>query len=228
MNYLTAQTDNYKIEIDYDQHFENPFKEWDGMPLIWHKNKRWNDFDNKEEAYNQFIIDLDKNLSKDDELFDKIAQHFDENDHYYYYLLTTEEENKEDKINNFIEFFYVEIENIYISDIYSITQEFTYNKDNYTYELFHGYRILFIFKDEIKDNQNNYFDLLRDFIEHNVFEYKLFEKIPFKKVYENGREENSYEWELIDSCSGFFGTDFDKNGLIDDLPACIAKKLEDE
>lgn len=57
----------------------------------------------------------------------------------------------------------------------------------------------------------------------DVYEYSLYKKAEFEKHYkENGRIESAFEWEIEDSCSGFYGDDLKENGILDMLPDEIA------
>lgn len=60
----------------------------------------------------------------------------------------------------------------------------------------------------------------------DVFGYILEEKRNFTKIYEEGTTEEDYEWEQIDSCYGFYGDDWETNGIKDYLPEEVHDQLK--
>jgi hypothetical protein len=52
----------------------------------------------------------------------------------------------------------------------------------------------------------------------NVFGFTVEKKVEYKKVYKDGTEEDDFSWEHKDSCGGFYGSDFTKNGMLEYLP----------
>ena len=59
----------------------------------------------------------------------------------------------------------------------------------------------------------------------NVFGYILEEKKRFTKIYEDGTTEEDFEWEQIDSCWGFYGDDWETNGIKEHLPQEVHEQL---
>lgn len=60
----------------------------------------------------------------------------------------------------------------------------------------------------------------------DVFGYILEERKRFTKIYEDGTTEEDYEWEQIDSCYGFYGDDWETNGIKEHLPKEVHDQLK--
>lgn len=60
----------------------------------------------------------------------------------------------------------------------------------------------------------------------DVFGYILEEKKRFTKIYEDGTTEEDFEWEQIDSCWGFYGYDWETNGIKESLPQEVHEQLK--
>lgn len=60
----------------------------------------------------------------------------------------------------------------------------------------------------------------------DVFGYILEEKKRFTKIYEDGTTEEDFEWEQIDSCYGFYGDDWETNGIKEYLPQEVHEQLK--
>lgn len=55
----------------------------------------------------------------------------------------------------------------------------------------------------------------RQYVEGAVYGYHLSETIPVRKIYPNGDEVIGYERNELDSCWGFYGSNWSENGLLD-------------
>lgn len=47
----------------------------------------------------------------------------------------------------------------------------------------------------------------------DIYRFEIEREVPFKKVYDDGREVEDAEWHYVDSCGGFYGSDPVKSGM---------------
>lgn len=62
----------------------------------------------------------------------------------------------------------------------------------------------------------------------DVFRFILEKNVTFQEVYEDGTVKDSEEWQEVDSCGGFYGTDPKTNGILDHLPNELHYLLDNE
>lgn len=82
-----------------------------------------------------------------------------------------------------------------------------------------------ISKNDIKEKLENEVNVYNQYLSGEVFLFTLYKRVNFKKVYENGREEASFEWEEDSSICGFYGSDFQENGLFDNVDIDVYKEF---
>lgn len=63
------------------------------------------------------------------------------------------------------------------------------------------------------------------YLEGDMYGFQLERAVPYTKTYADGRTEVDADWELEDSCYGFYGSDPHENGMGDHLPRAAREVL---
>lgn len=186
---LFTKNGKFKVDIKLSESFENPFTDWDGTIPIIVKSDR---YVSKEYQYKEIIEFLSEKLD---------LSNCDLNDFNVIVDLC-----KKANLN------------------YSLHSSKGYSQGDFV-------EVLFVITDKfLKETglsfeetlRENFFDPSQDLFDDwawgNIYEFILYEKKEFKKVYPDGKIVESFEWDQIDSCGGFYGENIDENGIMDHLP----------
>lgn len=222
---------NFKIEVFHDNHAENPFEEWDCNPPITVNYSR----DTKEYQKYDILIEIENKLTKG-----MISKHlhkivaileFDlEFTKVYGYTVEERNDAIRSEINN------LDLEDLAkLCDILKIPYEF-YTSKGYSQSDWADVLIV-LTEDFFKKTGANPKDseailkstskLFDQWAWGDVYGFTLYEKVNFTKTYENGQKVESFEWKEIDSCTGFYGREWEENGLMDYIPEEAKYLLED-
>ncbi len=210
------QNENYKIEIHHDAHADNPFKEWDGLPLIAVK------FGNKlETGYqeDQILETIQEELTY--EAFKENKKRLmDLTEEYVGIEFTGYDLTEEEDLNEVYSEVHYAITSI---DDFDLIKEVLENLNiahhlHYSRGYSQGDYAEVIFLTEDKEKIKTLSKLFNDWAWGDTYGYVAYKKKPFIKTYEDGSTEEDYEWEEEDSCWGFYGDNPETNGMKENIP----------
>ena len=223
---IEQKQDEFYLEIYREYSPENPFK-WDEMPLI---------AVNSIDGFRKSLLEDYPNFKILNYLADKVTLEMVKDKAKELVILL------EDYFPNELDFYEEDIDDIHsdicgsilsIDNVKDISKVADYlNVTNFSY-LSRGYsqgdatEVIIIFTEdfiklkglnndkEIEKSLYRYSNLFDSYLWGDVYEFFLYKKRYFTKTYENGETEDSFEWELYDSCGGFYGDNFEDNGMLD-------------
>lgn len=222
-----------RIKIWHNFNAENPWKEWDCMiPLMTEETRNYTgkDYSNggimkaiKEKATKGRVLRHQQKIAQilDLDLDDFKEREFTSDEKYnelYYYIVRADFNQIHELLNLF------KIPNIlYTSRGYSqgdvqdilIVQTEKWKKETSRK-----------FSKEVEQEEFESAKKLYDaWAWGDTFGFTIEEKKKFIKTYEDGTKEDGEEWVQIDSCGGFFGSDWKTNGMLDHVPEELHEQL---
>lgn len=237
-NNLTEQKAEFRIRLLHDNSPENPFEEWDDLPSLMYDSGRdgSGDFSNGEIdkylcdylTFNQIIRHQKKILDLLDYESLKIDVKNAENAEEKFDLIYNElEDFIGESLDNKIKF--CEAFNILF---YSGTAR-GYSQGDWA-DVFilptpEFYKIAGIDpKKHKKEDLKNTFDLFQNWAFGDVYGFIIEEKKEFIKTYQDGSTERGYDWEHVDSSFGFYGTDWEENGMLEAIESEVQEWNKEE
>lgn len=237
-NTQTEQQKEFRIRLLHDNNPDNPFEDWDCLhPTMYDSGRDGNgDFSNGE---------IDKYLC-DYLNFNQIIRHQKKIlDLLDYESLKTDVKNAENVAEK-VDLIYNELENFIGESIdnkvkfceafkilhYSGTAR-GYSQGDWA-DVFilptpDFYKITGIdTKKHKKEDLKSTFKLFENWAFGDVYGFIVEEKKEFIKTYKDGSTESGHDWEFIDSCFGFYGTDWEKNGMIEVIQSEVQEWSKEE
>lgn len=227
METLTPTTEKqFRIRILADTDYQNPFKDWDcEYPLMYESGRDEADFSEGEIdryledylSYNQIVYHQKKIISMlDNGILEDELPNCDTTDEKVNLISDALSEFIRESIENKVSF----CENFKVKHYNGSSTG--YSQGDWANVLIvptegNAKKLGYNIKDVTEEQLKGTFNLFGYWAWGDVYGYIIEEKKHFKKVYDDGEEEESEEWEEIDSCWGFYGRDAEENGMIDNL-----------
>lgn len=224
-NQKTEQKKEYKIRLLHDNNAENPFQEWDGLPALMYDSGRDGNGDFSNGEIDKYLCDY---LN-----FNQIIRHqkkiLDLLNSDYLYIDVKNAENADEKVdlifNELEDFIRESIDNkVKFCEAFKILYYSGtargYSQGDWA-DVFilptpEFYKITGINqKKHKKEDLKNTFDLFENWAFGDVYGFIVEEKKEFIKTYEDGSKEIGHDWEFVDSCFGFYGSDWETNGMVE-------------
>ena len=222
----------------YDNNPDNPFEDWDGLPALMYDSGRngSGDFSNGEiDKYLCDYLNFNQIIRHQKKILDLInSEHFS-ND-------VKNAENAEEKVdliyNELEDFIRESIDNkVKFCETFNILHYSGtargYSQGDWA-DVFilptpEFYKITGIYpKKHKKEDLKNTFDLFENWAFGDVYGFIIDEKKEFIKTYADGSTESGHDWERVDSCFGFYGTDWEENGMIEAIQSEVQERSKEE
>lgn len=215
----------FRIRILHDNSPENPFEEWDGLPSLLYDSGRDGSGDFSKGEIDKYLcnyLNFNQIIRHQKKIIDLINSE-------YLYIDVKNAENAAEKYDI----------------IYTELEEFIYESIDNKVKFCEAFKILhysgtargysqgdwadvFILptpsfysltgidpKKHKKEDLKSTFDLFENWAFGDVYGFIVEEKKEFIKTYQDGSTESGHDWEFIDSCFGFYGSDWEENGMIE-------------
>lgn len=223
---METLNNNYRLRILHDSSAENPFKAWDSEPHLVYEFQR----DSIQGNVNEIVTFIESKLTNGmlKRYSRKLALIFDVSEDCNFYERCYE--------------ISYELQRANVKQLSEVCEVLKINHKYYTSK---GYSqgdysdVLIICTDEFykttganKEHENEILESASELFDAwawgDTFGFILEKNVNFKKVYEDGTSEDGEEWEHVDSCWGFYGSDHKTNGILDALPTEIHYLLDSE
>lgn len=213
---MATLNNEYRLRIVHDSDAENPFTSWDCEPHLVYEYGRESINGNKDEVITFIESKLTQGMLK--RYSKKLASILD----------VSEDCNFDDRCSEIS----YELQRANVKQLSQVCEVLKINHKYYTST---GYSqgdysdVLIICTDKFyettganKENENEILESASKLFDAwawgDTFGFILEKNVNFKKVYEDGTSEDSEEWQQLDSCWGFYGSDFKTNGISEHLP----------
>ena len=219
------QKKEYKIRLLCDNNPDNPFEEWDGLPALMYDSGRDGCGDFSKGEIDKYLCDY-FNFNQIMRHQKKILNLIDNN---YLNIDVKNAENADEKVdliyNELEDFIRESIDNkVKFCEAFNILHYSGtargYSQGDWA-DVFilptpEFYKITGIDpKKHKKEDLKSTFDLFENWAFGDVYGFIIEGKKEYIKTYQDGSTESGHEWEFVYSCFGFYGSDWDENGMIE-------------
>ena len=232
------QKKEYKIRLLCDNSPDNPFEEWDGLPSLMYDSGRDGSGDFSKGEIDKYLCDY---LT-----FSHIIRHQKKIlgllDYEYLNIDVKNAENADEKVdliyNDLEDFIRESIDNkIKFCEAFNILfysgTARGYSQGDWA-DVFilptpDFYNITGIDpKKHKKEDLKSTFKLFENWAFGDVYGFIIEEKNEFTKTYKDGSTESGHDWEHVHSCFGFYGTDWEENGMIEAIQSEVQEWSKEE